>query len=366
MNRLDIDRYIAELLETHDCVIVPDFGGFVGNYAKATINPVSHKFDPPFRKISFNKFLKHNDGLLASYFARKTNEQFEVSVGHLKDYAVLLREELETQKKVRFENIGVLHLRSDGSLQFEQLRDARFMKDSFGLDSFFAKTTVKERPAHSKIEPKSDVTKSPVTEERPKVVPIQSPEEDVSKEKSKRRILWPAAAAVLALPLIGYLIWVIVSTPLFQNNQDFHYSDLNPFTEKICPIYEKRIPSNFDNGESEKLLQGFEVVESEKIIEIFESEKRDKTLVVNLEEEKPKVATIENLPFHVIGGCFGELGNAQGLVNRFRTLGTNASIVERKGNLYRVSISSFATRVEAIRALDELRNKVPNAWILHK
>ena len=63
---MKFDTYIAELLEEHDCVIVPDFGGFVANYAPANVNSINHRFDPPYRKISFNKLLVHNDGLLAS------------------------------------------------------------------------------------------------------------------------------------------------------------------------------------------------------------------------------------------------------------------------------------------------------------
>ena len=71
---MTLDHYISDLLEDHDCVIIPDFGGFIGNYASARINPVNHRIDPPFRKITFNKLLVHNDGLLAAYIAKKEEE----------------------------------------------------------------------------------------------------------------------------------------------------------------------------------------------------------------------------------------------------------------------------------------------------
>ena len=101
MNRSKIDAYIAELLKSRDCVIVPEFGGFVGNYAKAKINPVSNRFDPPFRKVSFNKLLTHNDGLLASFVAQKEQEKFESSLSRLKDYTIVLKDELDKTKKIQ-------------------------------------------------------------------------------------------------------------------------------------------------------------------------------------------------------------------------------------------------------------------------
>lgn len=60
---MDIAVYIRELLLDHDCVILPDFGGFIGNYVPAHYDS-SNNFYPPTKQISFNKQLCHNDGLL--------------------------------------------------------------------------------------------------------------------------------------------------------------------------------------------------------------------------------------------------------------------------------------------------------------
>jgi hypothetical protein len=62
--KLDITAFIRELLFGHDCVIVPDFGGFIGNYTPAYIDKDSGMFYPPVKQISFNRNLNHNDGLL--------------------------------------------------------------------------------------------------------------------------------------------------------------------------------------------------------------------------------------------------------------------------------------------------------------
>jgi hypothetical protein len=61
---MDITAFIRELLFSHDCVIVPGFGGFIGNYNPARIDKSTSTFYPPVKQISFNRNLNHNDGLL--------------------------------------------------------------------------------------------------------------------------------------------------------------------------------------------------------------------------------------------------------------------------------------------------------------
>lgn len=61
---LDITAFIRELLFGHDCVIIPGFGGFIGNYTPARIDRSDNTFYPPVKQISFNRNLNHNDGLL--------------------------------------------------------------------------------------------------------------------------------------------------------------------------------------------------------------------------------------------------------------------------------------------------------------
>ena len=73
-----------------------------------------------------------------------------------------------------------------------------------------------------------------------------------------------------------------------------------------------------------------------------------------------------NLHYHIMGGCFSVEENATGLVDTYNRKGTNASLIDIKGNLHRVSIASFATKKEAKVALASFQNDIPGAWILHK
>ena len=68
-----IDYYINELLYIHDCVIIPGFGGFVGNHISAKLNKASKTLTPPSKQILFNENLKTNDGLLINYILENEN-----------------------------------------------------------------------------------------------------------------------------------------------------------------------------------------------------------------------------------------------------------------------------------------------------
>ena len=70
---MTIANYLKDLLYRYDCVIVPNFGGFVTNRISARIDADSNTFYPPTKEVGFNSHLTHNDGLLANYIASSEN-----------------------------------------------------------------------------------------------------------------------------------------------------------------------------------------------------------------------------------------------------------------------------------------------------
>ena len=54
---MNLATYIKDLLYRYDCVIVPDFGGFVTKRISAKISENTHQFFPPSKQLSFNRNL---------------------------------------------------------------------------------------------------------------------------------------------------------------------------------------------------------------------------------------------------------------------------------------------------------------------
>ena len=379
---MNLENYISELLENHDCVIVPAFGGFVANYAPASVNPINDRFDPPYRKVSFNKFLVHNDGLLAAYVAQKEQEEYEKSLERVKNFALYLKRELKDHNRVSINKVGIIYLQQDETFRFEQIKNADFFKSAFRLESFFASRIERTPSCQVSIDPKTEEEKNHVKaqlkvialpiskqvepEKKPKIQASpkkEIPEEKVSEEpRPKKKRNWAAAAAIISLPLIGLGIWLGLGRPLL-NDHAFNYSNLNPFTANISSTYETRTFSY--SPEEFKAIEEFNTESSAGVIKLELRNEADKTLVVSLSKaEKP--ASAITLHYHIMGGCFSVEENATGLVDTYNRKGNNASLIDIKGDLYRVSIASFATKKEAKAALTSFRNDILGAWILYK
>lgn len=132
---MNLANYINDLLYRYDCVIVPDFGGFVTNTIGAKLQENSNTFYPPTKQITFNNHLKHNDGLLANYIAASENISFNKASTAISLAVIKWQNELQS-KNVIIEKVGVLSLNKEKQIIFEPKNTTNYLTSSFGLASF--------------------------------------------------------------------------------------------------------------------------------------------------------------------------------------------------------------------------------------
>jgi len=334
-----VEHYISELLFEYDCVIIPGFGGFVTNYASATIHPTQHVFTSPGKNIVFNKSLRNNDGLLANHVSLGEKIDFLKAVKLIEEFAEGINSGLSRGKKVELLNIGTFHLDVEKNIQFKPDNTINYLLASYGLTEIQS-PAIKRGNISERIEKEFF--------DRPAVV---------SEKPRARKKIW---AMVGAIPVIAALIWIPYQKGLFDN---VSYSAINPFAMAGPVEY---------------------VVRSEKVAAIIESdltenEKPFKAVVVasapveaevNSGPDKP-VAPVETVKktstsaYYIVAGCFEYLENAEGLVKELQSKGRNAEIIgKNRQGLYRVSYSSFRNRKEALIALATAKQEVTEAWIL--
>lgn len=128
-------NYINDLLYRYNCVIVPDFGGFITNKKGATIDKNTHTFYPPSKQITFNNHLKVSDGLLANYIASCENISFEKATTAISLAVIKWKNEIKT-KPLEIGAVGVLSLNESGQILFEPNKEVNYLSESFGLTSF--------------------------------------------------------------------------------------------------------------------------------------------------------------------------------------------------------------------------------------
>lgn len=328
---MKIEEHISELLFEHDCVIVPDFGGFVCNYAPARIDPVKHLFEPPGKRILFNKGLTRNDGLLANHIAGKMKLSYSKAVNSIADEVKRYKEDIQKDKRLTLDTIGLLYMDEKGNLLFQQDNKQNYLADSFGLTAFY------HLPA--------EVEKA---EKEGKVIPIHN------ARKQNRR--YAVAAVVTALVATSFVFTLIAK----KNNGDL--SSLNIFVRKEAPKYVFS-PSLYKELPKDVFEPYAALPESNSNVPAVA------VPAVNKAVPAPVVNKAVPIPasgsFSVIIGSFSVKENAEKLVNQFSRENMRISIIgQNPQGLYMVGYGHFNSHDAAASERDTFRKKfAKDAWI---
>tara|TARA_B110000046_G_scaffold40521_1_gene44862 strand:- start:7497 stop:8561 length:1065 start_codon:yes stop_codon:yes gene_type:complete len=352
MQNIKIDVYISDLLYSYDCVVIPDFGGFVANYASAKIQPIQHKITPPSKQISFNKNLKSNDGLLSNRIAQKQSFSYSEANELIKAFVDQSIEGLNNGDKIKIEKVGTLFLDPERNIQFIAEEKNDFLLDSFGLGSMRLQPIFRAG-AEERIQ-----------KEIKKVIPIAK-----VGEKKRRSIFWPAAAMLLVLFVGAYFLnlqYNVVDTSTVQYSNLFNI-------DKGASLFEERKATDFKefNGKADelKLAKGIfqytiSLVETTNIwVDNRTEEVEPKVDNTKVDNAKLK----QDLRYHVMGGCFSNKRNAERLVKNLINKGYDARLLGKFKNYHAVSFGSFVSDSDARALLSKIKsNENKAAWLLAK
>ena len=302
---MNLANYICDLLYRYECVIVPQFGGFVTNEKSARLDKSRETLYPPYKQITFNGHLKNNDGLLANYIASVDKISYDCALNYIKF-------EIESwMEKLRDEDLNLNGLGTfswtDGKLHFEPQKKTNYLLSSFGLSSVLA------RDLHGVEE-----TLAPEEKVLPPVIPLQ--------EKRAPNYLKYAAVFVIGLSAIGF------GAKMYN---DYRTEQWVAEAQK----QQKQIEQKIENA-------------------TFVISKPLPALKLELKTEKKS--------FHVIAGAFRVPENADRKVSQLLEQGYEARILGvNRWNLTVVSYGSYKTRDEALRQLDSIqKNVADDSWLL--
>ena len=332
---MNVEKHIGELLYDHNCVIVPDLGGFVANYAPAKIHPTQHTFTPPSKSIVFNINLKNNDGLLANQIAAFEKKSYSEALKYIDYFVKELNAQLKKGVKVKIDEVGTLFLDVERNIQFEPA-PTNFLLDAFGLSSFHSPAIKRDAIAKRIIE-KEFKDRSPIPAEK-------------KKSKVKRYV-----AVAIALPLLFAMVWIPLKTDLLK---DINYSNINPFSKKEIKLPEVKTNTTvvplLNNDTTATKFIAVDTVPQPIVTTLIAA---DTTAVVKNEINL-------NYTFHLVAGCFQIEENAINFVKTLQSQNLTAAIIgQNNKGLYVVSCGDFVTRKDALNELDNLRIVQPNAWL---
>lgn len=132
----ELERHIEILLLSNDCVIVPDFGGFMAHHVDARYDGRDNMFLPPLRTVGFNPQLKMNDSLLAQSYVEAYDISYPEAIDRLANEVAEIRQRLENEGKYEINNIGTIYLNEDGNYTFEPCEAGILTPNYYGLGGF--------------------------------------------------------------------------------------------------------------------------------------------------------------------------------------------------------------------------------------
>ncbi|MCH2233429.1 MAG: SPOR domain-containing protein [Crocinitomicaceae bacterium] len=407
---MTLQHYIAELLKKHNCVVLPDFGGFVGNTIPAKIDVVKNKIYPPFKEVIFNPHLSNNDGLLADYVGKKESLDYPSAVNYIEEEVKRWISALDEGERVNIGELGFLY-QNGKAVVFEQNREINLCLAAYGLKPVsFKKAAVEQKPIvaekefqetpiekkivlpeikEEKVEkiiapvvkeikpaPKKEENSTPIItlDAQPEDVVIAEEEDENSTSQELRRarknrswVKYAVAAAIV--PFAFYSYWIPMETD-FLDTGKIQFADFNPFSGHTDKSYELRVSSFEVEGIPESKSWDELTSELNDDVKIYNMQlAEDYYIPVRLDKEiNQETNTEPNLGanFQVIVGCFGVQSNASNLVNDLSGKGYSASIYDQNKGLHRVTAGGFSSKDKAENALSNLRSEGYSGWILKK
>lgn len=154
---MQLSNYISNLLFDHDCVTVPGFGSFLGNYKSAQYDFKEQKFHPPSKQISFNSQIKDNDGLLAKNISKELDLPYDQAVKKIHQEVLTWTKKITTETIV-LKYIGELYLSTEDKITFIPSNELNHLKESFGLSPIFVTELEGKKPLQSKKSPIYSIT----------------------------------------------------------------------------------------------------------------------------------------------------------------------------------------------------------------
>ena len=216
--------FLEHLLYEHECVIIPQFGGFVVNAQDFQFNAKEGKIYPKRKCVAFNEKLKTDDRFLTTEWAKKQSiTQKEASV-EIAAISKELKSQISTQGYLTVGELGAFTMNSENRLSFSPNPDFNADLSVFGLFPVGLGHTL----------PKE---KKPVLE----VVPVAEDLPSYTPEPSPIKVSRSTYVYALIAFILGGLGAFFLTEPSSQQSQ----SSLNPIKieKKVMPTVAVAAPA---------------------------------------------------------------------------------------------------------------------------
>ncbi|MGN0280704.1 MAG: SPOR domain-containing protein [Prevotella sp.] len=371
---IQLDRHIEILLLDNDCVIVPNFGGFVAHHVEARYDESEFSFLPPIRTLGFNPHLKNiNDSLLAQSYVEAYDISYPEAQRIITQEVDQLREKLFEAGIYALKNIGNLYINDTGDIVFEPCEAGILTPELYGLGTFEMKKLLSEssqnkpesKPVQKLPHPMGIIpeqAEAPVTEnglEHETDEAVQDAETFDEFDESERtisiKVSWIRNIAVAAATIVAFFI---LSTPVTNSIEGKMFvSDIGTgLLTKIADLDTHKNPKGEVKGNADDKVKKAVEAMSKSRLDSAQKAKAD----VNVADTTKKSPT-----FCIVLASQVTMRGADNFVKTLKKEGLDKSYTYINNKVVRVVYGRYDTEEQALQELKIVRgNKYfEQAWI---
>jgi len=401
---------VKELLHKHDCVIMPNFGGFVCNPENARIDQVSHIITPPARRVMFNQNLKTNDGLLVQFVAQNFGITYSEALRVIDDLITDFKNKLEQTKQIDIDTFGTFRLNAEANYVFLPNKHNTYLYASFGL------LPLQATPVADFI---TGAKRTRLFKDRKDIKPV-------GRKQKAKNIALKALTAVLVV-MLGLNAYIFLTDSNLAGGAKINTTGIHSWFDSLMSndnkpneVVTPELSANTEKDTETTYIPESPVVVEEEVLaeaptEIETSTNTAENTTLNIAEvfaystksapnfggysfnedgslvesaptevtqptvEETSVISPEpaievavkeshgtSFSYHVIGGVFCNEANARKFYNMLKSKGFDAQLLlNKKINCNRVSYRKVSSREEALRLMDSIKStENPEAWVL--
>lgn len=368
----ELERHIEILLLSNDCVIVPDFGGFMAHHVDARYDGRDNMFLPPLRTVGFNPQLKMNDSLLAQSYVEAYDISYPEAIDRLANEVAEIRQRLENEGKYEINNIGTIYLNEDGNYTFEPCEAGILTPNYYGLDGFdmlplsaqeneptvtLEKTNSTNIAENIEINQEEKQTEPVVALQNATANSVFDVNDDDEKPSAEFILIKKSWLRNLAAACIAIIAFFAISTPLRTPNVQTSKIDTGMLT-RIMP--KELVTQNTHQTELASKAEN-----NEKVLKINPETNKDANDEAN--EKKIDQAELKSAkPYYgIVLASRVTKRNAANYVETLQAKGFKAAKVVITATNVKVVYGSYETEGQAYKALHDLRNNevFADGWI---
>lgn len=356
---IELNRHIEILLLSNDCVIIPNFGGFLAHYVSARHEDDEYLFLPPSRTIGFNSQLKLNDHLLVQSYVEAYDLSYPEALRRIESEVEEMKQHLNNEGHYELTDLGTLSLNEDGNYEFEPCEAGILTPALYGLSSFEmqplgVQQNSKKEIAEEKVAVISSEDEPQKEEATAQIVSIE--DED---NKDSAIVIQMSWVRNLIATAVAVLLFFFISTPVDNSGVQTDRQE-----SSFLPV------SINDAGSQESTTSEATLQEAEEKDSIINPENAVSQPVDEHEHEAATEETSHVGEYTIVLASQTTRHHAEAFVERLAQKGvTGISIVKMENmNKVRVICGYYSTLEEAQSQLltrRETGDTFNEAWILH-